>query len=167
MVRTAVCLALAALATACSSVQAYEGPARDDAELAFVIPENQRNRQRAAGPFGTPKDGGRVIVRIGGEGLAAFKDRFAVLPGRTVVSAVYMDKRTPYPDRELVTESVDLAFDAQAGHTYAVRGAATWPSGKAAVTLWVVDGATGRSVASAAVPESKVILKFNPPDLLP
>ena len=165
MVRTALSLALAVLGTACSSVQTYEGPARDDAQLAFVIPENQRNRQRAAGLLGTPKDGGRVVVRIGGESLAPFKDRFAVLPGRTVVSAVYADKRTPYPDRSLVTESVDLAFDAQAGHTYAVRGAATWPGGKAAVTLWVVDGATGRSVASAAVPESKILMKFDPPEI--
>jgi len=165
MVRTALCLALTVLTAACSSVQTYEGPERDDSQLAFVIPENQRNRQLAAGPFGTPKDGGRVIVRIGGQGLEAFKNRFAVLPGRTTVSAVYLDERTPYPDQDLMTEAVDLTFDAQAGHAYAVRGAVTWPGGKAAVTLWVVDGATGRSVASAAVPESKVIMKFNPPDL--
>ena len=49
MIRTAACLVLASLAIACSAVQTYEGPERDEAQLAFVIPENQQNRQRAAG----------------------------------------------------------------------------------------------------------------------
>lgn len=167
MIRLTACLFVAALASACSSVQAYEGPPRDDTQVATIIPENQRNRQREAGPFGAPKDGGRVVIRVNGESLRPLKDRFAVLPGRVVVAALYMDERTPYPDRRLLTESVDLSFDAAAGHTYAVRGRATWPQGKPAVTLWVVDGATGRSVASVAVPEAKTILKFDPPDLVP
>ncbi|MDJ0523579.1 MAG: hypothetical protein QNJ90_16030 [Planctomycetota bacterium] len=159
MIRLATALVLVVLTTACSSLQTYEGPERDDSQVALIVPENQRNRQRDAGPFGAPKDGGRVIVRINGESLRPFKDRFSVLPGRTTVSAIYADKRTPYPEKALVTEAVTLTFDAVAGRTYAVRGRATWPSGKAAVTIWVVDGATGRSVASVAIPESKILLK--------
>ncbi len=162
MFRTAACLLLVAASAACSSVQTYEGPERDDSQLAFVIPENHRNRQREAGPLGTPKDGGKVVVRIGGKQLSPPNDRFAVLPGSVTVSAIYIDARTPYPGKTLVTRPTQLTFKAVAGHTYAVRGKVHWPRAKAAVTLWIVDGATGRSVASAAVPESKVIIKTDP-----
>ncbi len=165
MIRLALCTLFAVLTAACSSVQAYDGPKRDDAELAFLIPETQANRQRDAGPFGAPKDGGRIKLLVNGKTLAFGKPRFAVLPGHITIGATYDDERTPFPDKDLETRPITLTFDVLAGHVYAVRGRAAWSAGKPIVTIWVVDGATKRVVASVAVPESKVILKHAPPDL--
>jgi len=165
MIRLALCMLFAVLTAACSSVQAYDGAEREDAQLAFLVPETQANRQRDAGPFGAPPDGGKISLLVNGKTLAFGKPRFAVLPGRVTIAATYEDERTPYPDKRLETRPITLTFNVAAGHVYAVRGRAEWSSGKAVVTIWVVDGATKRVVASAAVPESNVIMKNDPPDL--
>ncbi len=164
-VRTVLSVVMAGVCVACSAVQAYEGPERDDDQVAHVIPENQRTRQQDAGPFGAPKDGGRILMRINGQQLGFSKDKFAVLPGRVVVRASFQDKRTPWIDKDLETRDIEIAFDAVAGRTYAVRGRAAWSGYKAVVTIWVVDGSTGRSIASVAVPEANVILKTDVPEL--
>ena len=133
---------------------------------AVIVPENQYNRSRAAGPFAAPCATGQVIVRVAGCRLNG-KRQFQVPAGRQALQVAFVDDTTPnegdsWDDMVLTTQAVAMSFDAQAGHTYAVRGKADWRAGspgKPVVRLWVVDGADGRTVTSVVVPEQNVSVR--------
>ena len=151
---------------ACSSTRAVGADAGQG--MAVIVPETQINRVRAASPFNPPCTTGEVRVRICGSRLGGAR-RFQVPAGRRDLQVVYLNDDTPfetsYDDMVLRTEAVILSFDAQAGHTYAVRGAVDWRGGGEArplVTLWIVDGATGGTVTSVVVPDANVRVEHTP-----
>lgn len=135
------------------------------AGVAVIVPENRHNRARAAGPFGGGSAGtSEVRVRIGGRSLGGFSSRFAVRPGRQDLAVAFVDDPAHLPDQLLQTRAVTLSFDAEVGHTYAVRGRATYGSGRPSVQIWIVDAATRRTVASVQVPDASAVLEWDPQD---
>jgi hypothetical protein len=159
-----VVLAVGFLTAACSSVDTFEGGRSDD-QVAVIVPENPFNRRRDLGPFRTSSRSGEVRVRVAGESLGGFSHSFRVLPGRHDLAVVYLDDRTPYPERALRTREVTLRLDAVAGHTYGVRGEASYPGGRPTVRIVAVDGADGRVVAAADVPRDRILLVEDPEPL--
>lgn len=152
----AVCLVL--VATACSGARTVGTQAACANGTAEIVPENQFNRMRAAGPFSPPCVTGAVKVRICGQSLRG-KSRFRVPAGPQELQVAYTNDDTPYEDKVLRTLALPIAFNAQAGRTYAVRGRVDWRGGRAIVTLWVVDGADGSTVISLVVPQEKVLVE--------
>ena len=163
MSRRILLVLLALVLPACGSVQAYPGGARSDAQVAQILPENAFNRQRQSGLL-TPACGtGEVRVRICGKSLGGFSNRFEVLPGRVDLQVGYLNDETPFPDKLLRTRAVALSLDAVAGHTYGIRGQATWVGNQVQVRIWAVDSADGRRVASVDVPAANVFFDDGEP----
>lgn len=151
---------LAALVAGCSSSRAVGTSA--GCATAVIVPENQFNRSRAAGPFAAPCATGQVIVRVDGCPLKG-KRQFQVPAGQQRLQVAFTDENTPnadgWDDMVLTTRAVAMSFEAQAGHTYAVRGQADWRGARPVVTLWIVDGADGRTVTSLVVPEQNIQMR--------
>jgi hypothetical protein len=158
MVRAALILALSGLTGACSgALQTYAGPSRNASQVAVILPENAYNRSRDE-PFGAAPSDAEVRVRVAGHALGGTHNRFEVLPGHHDLAVAYLDRTTPAGHGVLATRAVTLALDAQAGHTYAIRGTATWADGTPTVTLWAVDASSRRTVSSVVVPSDHVLV---------
>ena len=151
-------LAVAAPLTACSGTRDVRGSGTAGCATAVIVPENQFNRVRAAGPFGAPCATGEVLVRVCGQSLNG-KSRFRVPAGPQQLQVAYRNDTTPLDEKVLRTQAVPVAFTALAGRTYAVRGQAQWRGATPTVTLWIVDGATGQTVASQVVPQANVLIE--------
>ena len=151
-------LPLVFLLAACSDTRDVGSQEACAQGTAVIVPENQFNRMRAASPFRPPCETGAVKVRICGQSLRG-KSRFRVPAGPQQLQVAYVDNETPYEDKVLRTIAVPVTFNAQAGRTYAIRGRVEWRGGRAAVTLWVVDGADGSTVTTLVVPPQNVLVE--------
>ena len=157
MSRRFLLILLTAVLSGCGSVQTYEGPARPEGQIARIVPENAFNRARQSGILTPACGSGEVRVRICGQRLGR-SNSFDVLPGRQDLQVAYLNDETPFADKVVRTRAVTLSLNAVAGHTYGIRGQATWVGSQIQVRIWAVDGADGRRVASVDVPAANIII---------
>lgn len=161
---TALLLICAFGAGACQGTsQAYQGAERPSCDVAVIVPENAFNRARSA-PFGPACGDNEVKVRVNGACLGGRSNTFTVLPGKHDLAVVYLDRAARLNGRTLATRSVVLPLEAQAGHTYAIRGRTTWAGDVPTVSIWAVDGATRQTVSSMVVPHAKTLMMGDDPD---
>ena len=158
MSRRFLLILLATALSGCSSVQTYKGPARPEGQTARIVPENAFNRARQSGILTPACGSGEVLVRLCGRSLGGTSNSFDVLPGRLDLQVAYLNDETPFADKVVRTRAVTLSLNAVAGHTYGIRGQATWVGNQVQVRIWAVDGADGRRVAVVDVPASNVII---------
>lgn len=124
---TLLCGLCLLLPAACSGTRAYTGPELGAGQVVTIVPDNPRVRAWD-NPLGDAGGhGGQVYLRINGQGLGVRSNRFEVAPGRVEMVAIFRDHQTPVTARMLQTKPVPVAFDAQPGRTYRVRGVAFYP----------------------------------------
>lgn len=165
MSRVATILLLAcALATAACQRSVHaggpggSGSVQAGCGVAVIVPENAYNRARSA-PFGPACGNNEVRVRVNGRCLGGTANTFTVNPGKHTLSVVYIDRAPRLNGRMVGTRAIALPLDAEAGHTYAIRGRTTWAAdGTPTVSLWAVDGSTRQTVSSAIVPRADTLI---------
>ena len=133
---------LALLGTACSTTRAYEGPPRQEHEVAVITgyPKGTVDQLSTFGHALTFQEHWFTRI-VGVDGINELTDwsdgTVEVLPGRHTVRAGMKTRQGNFEQRYPVYVG---SFEAQAGREYQVRGRASSLTGEAGFDIWDVEG---------------------------